>query len=72
MSGYRLDDWGVILSRDTDISLHHYVQTGSDMHSTVQWVQGNISLGIKQSGHKVIHSPPDRKKIVLECLRTGC
>jgi hypothetical protein len=37
----------------------HLVQNGSGAHpSPLQWIPGDLSLGIKQSGREADHSPP--------------
>jgi hypothetical protein len=37
----------------------------------IQWEMGILSLGVKQPGHKVNHTPPSSAKVKLECSHTS-
>jgi hypothetical protein len=60
--GYRLENWemgDLILWWGRDFSLFHNIQTGSESHpASCVMSTGAISLGVKQPGHEVDHSPP--------------
>jgi hypothetical protein len=54
-----MDDWGLIPARDRDLFPLHHVQTGSSAYvHPIQWVPVALSLGVKELGHEIDHSPP--------------
>jgi hypothetical protein len=69
--GYGLDYWSSRVRFPAvagNFSLHHRVQNGSGSHPPpIQWVPGNLSLGVKRPGREADHTPPSSAK-VKECV----
>jgi hypothetical protein len=60
--GYRLDGPGSILQ---DFSLLHKVQVLGPTHCPIQWVAGDLSRRVKQSGREANHSVPRSRMMEL-------
>jgi hypothetical protein len=52
-----------VLAGVGNLSLHHFVQTGSGAHPPIQWVPGALSLKVKQPGCEADHSPPSSAEV---------
>jgi hypothetical protein len=63
-TGYGQNDRGSIPCRGTRFSLLYSVQTGSGFYQLpIQWVPGQLSLGVKWTGREAEHSPPSGVEI---------
>jgi hypothetical protein len=59
-----LDVWGSIPGRARDFSLLHSIQTDSGAtHPPIQWVPGDLSPGVKQTGHEAEQWSPSSAKV---------
>jgi len=65
MVGYGLDDWGFESQQQLGIFLFTTVSRlalGSTQ-SSVQWVPGALSLGVKRLGHEADQPPPSSAEV---------
>jgi hypothetical protein len=70
-TGYRLDDRGFDSRQTQDIFLYFTAPTAvpGPTKTSIQWVSGTISLGVKRLKHEANHSPPSRVEVKnSECI----
>jgi hypothetical protein len=50
-------------ARAGNFSLHYRIQNDSGAQPPIQWVPGDLSLGVKRPGREADHSPPSSAEV---------